>query len=98
MGGDLLGGREGRADCRDGALLGGGIGAGIGGLKSHSDKKEIKQDAEQALPPNSSGIVAMFDVTWEPQVDKALAGADNVTKHGVDADSANEVKSAAKSS
>lgn len=81
-----------------GALVGGGIGAGIGGLKSHGDKKEIKQDAEQALPLNSSGIVAMFDVTWEPQIDKALADADNVTKHGVDADSANELKAAAKSS
>ena len=81
-----------------GALVGGGIGAGIGGLKSHSDKKEIKQDAEQALPPNSSGIIAMFDVTWEPQVEKALSDADNVTKHGVDADSADEVKEAAASS
>ena len=81
-----------------GALVGGGIGAGIGGLKSHSDKQDIKEDVEQVLPPNSSGIVALFEVTWEPQVEKALADADKVTKKSVDADSANEVKSSAKSS
>ena len=81
-----------------GALVGGGIGAGIGGLMSHSDKKAIKENVEQALPLNSSGIIALFEVTWEPQVDKALADADSISKHGVDADSADELKAAAQGS
>jgi uncharacterized membrane protein len=79
-------------------LLGGGIGAAISGLKSHHDKKEIKEDVEQVLPPDSSGIVAMFEPKWADAIDKALADADNVTKRNVDADSASEVKSAAQSS
>ncbi len=80
------------------AILGGGVGAGIGGLKSHHEKKEIKEDVERVLPPDSSGIVAMFEAKWAPDVDKALAAADMITKRGVDADSANKVKTAAQSS
>lgn len=80
-----------------GALVGGGLGAGIGALKSHSDRKEIKEDVEDVLPPDSSGIIALFSITWEPQVEKALAEADKLTKRSVDADSAEEVKEAASS-
>jgi uncharacterized membrane protein len=81
-----------------GALVGGGIGAGVGALKSHSDRNDIKEDVEDVLPPGSSGIVALFSITWEPQVEKALADADKVTKHSVDAGSADEVKEAAATS
>ena len=81
-----------------GALVGGGLGAGIGALKSHSDRKDIKQNAEDVLPPDSSGIIALFSVTWEPKVEEALAGADKVTKEQVDPGSAQEVKDAAASS
>jgi len=79
-----------------GAAVGAGAGLGIGGLKSHREKKAIKADVEDVLPLNSSGIVALFEETWVEDVDKALSHADKVTKHEVDADSAAEVKDAAK--
>lgn len=77
------------------AVVGAGAGLGIGGLKSHREKKAIKADLEDTLPLNSSGIVALFEETWVTDVDKALSHADKVTKHEVDADSATEVKKAA---
>lgn len=79
-----------------GAAVGAGAGLGIGGLKSHREKKAIKADIEDTLPPNSSGIVALFEETWVTDVDKALSHAAKVTKHEVDADSAAEVKESAK--
>ena len=55
----------------------------------------IKADVEDALPLNSSGIVALFDEQWATDVDKALTKATKVTKDQVDADSAKPVKTAA---
>lgn len=78
-----------------GALVGAGAGLGIGGLKSHREKAAIKADVEDTLPANSSGIVALFEASWVTKVDKALAHADKLTKHEVDADSVEEVKKAA---
>jgi uncharacterized membrane protein len=78
------------------AAVGAGAGLGIGALKSHREKAAIKADVEDALPPNSSGIVALFEEVWVADVDKALSHADKVTKNEVDADSATEVKNAAK--
>jgi uncharacterized membrane protein len=77
-----------------GAAVGAGAGLGLGGLKSHREKKEIKADVEDTLPPNSSGIVALFEQTWVTDVDKALSHAGKISKHEVDADSAAEVKKA----
>ncbi|MGY4766338.1 DUF1269 domain-containing protein [Kribbella sp. CWNU-51] len=78
-----------------GAAVGAGAGLGIGALKSHREKAAIKADVEDTLPPNSSGIVALFEEVWVADVDKALSHADKVTKNEVDADSATEVKEAA---
>jgi uncharacterized membrane protein len=77
------------------AVVGAGIGAGAGALVSHGQKKEIKADVDDTLPPNSSGIVAVFEEQWEDDVDKALSKASNVTKEKVDSDSAGQVKAAA---
>jgi uncharacterized membrane protein len=77
-----------------GALVGAGAGLGIGGLVSHAEKKEIKDDVADALPLNSSGIVALFDEQWATDVDKALSKASKVTKDKVDGKSAKAVKSA----
>jgi uncharacterized membrane protein len=77
------------------AAVGAGIGAGAGALVSHGNKEEIKADVEETLPPNSSGIVAIFEEQWESDIDKALSKASNVTKEKVDSDSANQVKAAA---
>ncbi len=78
-----------------GALVGAGAGLGIGGLLGHGAKAAIKADVEDALPLNSSGIVAMFDEQWATDVDKALSKAAHVTKDQVDGKSAEQVKAAA---
>jgi hypothetical protein len=39
--------------------------------------------------------VALFEETWEDDIDKALSSASNVTKEKIDADSADQVKAAA---
>ena len=75
-----------------GALVGAGAGLGIGGLKSHSEKADIKADVEDALPVDSSGIVAMFEEQWATDVEKAITKASKVTKDQVDAQSAKSVK------
>jgi uncharacterized membrane protein len=77
------------------AAVGAGIGAGTGAILDHKHKNEIKADVEEALPPGSSGIVALFGERWVADVDKALAKADKVTKHEVDSKSAEEVKATA---
>jgi len=41
--------------------------------------------------------VALFEERWVDDVDKALAKADKVTKHEVDSDSAEKVKTTASS-
>ena len=78
--------------------VGAGIGAGIGGLMSHHEKKEIKEEVEDVMPPNSSAIVAMFEERWVTDVENALTKADQVTKHEIDKESADQVKAAAASS
>jgi uncharacterized membrane protein len=77
------------------AAVGAGIGAGAGALRSHGQKDEIREDVEETLPLNSSGIVAIFEEQWEGDIDKALANASNVTKEKVDKDSAEQVKASA---
>ena len=77
------------------AALGAGIGAGAGAIVDRRDKKEIKADVEDVLPPGSSGIVALFEEQWVGDVEKALANADKVATHEVDGDSAADVKSSA---
>ena len=79
------------------AAVGAGIGAGTGSILDHKHKNEIKADVEDVLPPGSSGIVALFEERWVDDVDKALAKADKVTKHEVDSDSAEKVKTTASS-
>ncbi len=79
------------------AVVGGAVGAGVGGLVSHHREHEIKKDLEDVLPPDSSGIVAVFDVTWKPKVDDTLSKATKVDEEAVDADSVEQMKEAAKS-
>jgi uncharacterized membrane protein len=76
-------------------VVGAGIGAGVGGLLSHAEKTEIKAEVEDDLPPDSSGIVAVFEERWAPDVTKALGGANNVSEHKVDRQSVEKAKDAA---
>ena len=80
-------------------VVGGAAGAGAGGLISHHRGSEIKKDIEDVLPPGSSGIVTIFDVTVKPKVDAALSKASKVDEEEVDAASVEQAKEeAAKSS
>ncbi len=76
------------------AAVGAGLGAGAGALISHGEKSVIKAEVDRTLPPNTSGIVALFEDQWAAAVDNSLTRADNVTKQEVDADSAKGVKAA----
>jgi uncharacterized membrane protein len=76
-------------------LVGGAAGAGLGGLLSHHREHEIKKDIEDVLPAGSSGVVTVFDVTWKPKVDEALAKASKVDQEEVDPESVEKVKEAA---
>ena len=78
-------------------VVGAAAGSGIGGLMSHHREHEIKKDIEDVLPPNSSGIVAIFDEVWVAQVEKALAKAAKIDKEKVDKESVEEAKKAASS-
>lgn len=76
-------------------VVGGAAGAGIGGLTSHHREHEITKELEDVLPPNASGIVAIFDEIWVAQVEKALAKAEKVDREKVDRESVEKVKEAA---
>lgn len=76
-------------------VVGGAAGAGVGGLRSRHREHEIKKDVEQVLPPGSSGIVTVFDITWKPKVDEALSKASKVDEEEVDGASVEHVKEAA---
>ena len=76
-------------------VVGAGIGAGVGGLRSHREKKEIKEEVADDLPPGSSGIVALFEPGAASDIEKAMSNADKVSKHEVDKASVEEAKSAA---
>ena len=78
-----------------GGLAGSQVGGVTGGLVSHHHKKEIKENVEDTLPLNSSGIVTLFEERWEADIDKAISHASNVTKEKVDSESADKVKAAA---
>jgi uncharacterized membrane protein len=80
------------------AVVGGGIGAGAGGLLDHHRKREIKHDVEDSLPPNGSGIVALFEEKWTADMEKLLARAEKITKHEVDPKSVENVKASASAS
>jgi uncharacterized membrane protein len=74
------------------AIVGAAAGAGIGGLREHRRKNMIKEDVENVLPPGSSGIVAVFEEQWVPKIERALSAASSITKHEIDPESAEHVK------
>ena len=76
-------------------VVGGAAGAGIGGLTSHQREHEIKKELEDVLPPDSSGIVAIFEEVWVEQVEKALAKAGKIDKEKIDKESVEKAKEAA---
>lgn len=79
-----------------GAIVGGLIGGGAGSLVSRHDKKEIKADLEDGMPPDSSAIVAVFDEVWVDQVEAALTRAVRKETKELDEQSKKAVKEARK--
>jgi uncharacterized membrane protein len=75
--------------------VGAGIGAGIGGLVSHSEKKEIKAEVANDVPPGSSAIVVLFEEGEAADIEKALPKASKVSKHEVDKNSVDQAEAAA---
>ena len=47
------------------------------------------------LPAGTSGIIAMFDITWKPKVDETLTNASKIDKEEVSPESAAKLKDAA---
>ena len=62
---------------------------------SHHREHEIKKEIEDVPPPDSSGIIAIFDEVWVEQVEKALAKAEKVDKEKIDKESVEKAKEAA---
>ena len=79
-------------------VVGGAVGAGVGGLVSAHRESEIKKDVEDVLPPGSSGIITLFDITWKPKVDETLTKAKSIDREEVSPESAEELKKAASKS
>jgi len=77
-------------------VVGGAVGAGVGKLVKMDRTSDIKKDVEDTLPPGTSGIIALFDITYQPKVDDALKKAKTVDREEVSPESAEELKEAAK--
>ena len=65
------------------AVVGAGIGAGAGAVVDQVQKHQIKADVEETLPPGSSGIIALLEERWVPELQKMLAKAEKAEKHHV---------------
>lgn len=76
-------------------VIGGAVGASIGKLVKMDRTSDIKKEVEDVLPPGTSGIIALFDVTYKPKVDDAVSHASKVDKEEVSPESAEELKKAA---
>jgi uncharacterized membrane protein len=74
---------------------GAAVGAGVGGLVSHHEKKEIKAEVANDIPAGTSGIVVLLEERWVADAEKALSKADNVSKHEVDKKSVEQAKTQA---
>jgi len=74
---------------------GAAVGAGVGGLVSHHEKKEIKAEVANDLPVGSSGIVVLLDEEWVAEAEKALSKADSISTHKVDKHSVEHAKAEA---
>jgi arylsulfatase len=76
------------------------VGAGVGGLTGkfarHRAKAGIGDKLDDALPPGSAGIIAIYDHAHAELVDKTLANAIRKSTAHIDKASAQELKSGLK--
>ncbi len=79
-----------------GAVAGGVAGSAIGKIRHTSRLIDLEKDLRGSLPPDSSGIVALFDTADTAQVKETMPKATKVTEKPVDAATAGEIEEAAK--
>ncbi len=69
------------------AAIGAGIGAGAGATVKQLEKRQVKADIENTLPPGSSGIVVLLEERWVADIQSTLIKAvKSETHHAHDAD------------
>ena len=74
-----------------GAMVVGGL---IGKLVKHHDEKGIAKDVDEAVPPGTSGIIAVFEEIWVDEVERQLARAEKKALKEADKQTARELKKA----
>jgi uncharacterized membrane protein len=79
-----------------GAVAGGVAGGAIGKIRHTSRLIELEKELRGSLPPDSSGIVALFDTVDAAKVKETMPKATKVTEKPVDAATAGEIEQAAK--
>ena len=57
------------------AAVGAGIGAGAGATVKQLERRQVKADIEETLPPGTSGIVVLFEERWVTEIEGALPKA-----------------------
>jgi uncharacterized membrane protein len=65
------------------AAVGAGIGAGAGATVKQLERRQVKADIEETLPPGTSGIVVLFEERWVTEIESALPKAAKSEKHHV---------------
>lgn len=65
-------------------VVGGAIGAGIGGLLKRHEESELSVALQEYLPPGSSAIVAIIEDTYLDRIDRALATSSKKISKAID--------------
>ena len=79
-----------------GAVAGGVAGSAIGKIRHTSRLIELEKELRGSLPPDSSGIVALFETVDTAKVKETMPKATKVTEKPVDDATAGEIEQAAK--
>lgn len=74
-------------------VVGGVVGGLVGKLAKHHEEKGIQRDIEDAVPPGTSAVVAVFEEVWVEEVERQLAKADKKAIKEADKQTAKELKS-----
>jgi uncharacterized membrane protein len=81
-----------------GAVAGGVAGSAIGKIRHTHRLIELEEELRGALPPESSGIIALFETTDAPAVKETMPKATKVTEKQVDDGTAADIEQATKES
>lgn len=65
-------------------VVGGVIGAGIGGLLKRHEERELGVALQEYLPPGSSAIIAIIEDTYLDRIDRALAKSSKKISKAID--------------